>query len=630
MTRNIYIDNTDLETALLMVETSFSLAPTSEIISVKDSLGRVIFNSIFAKTSSPSYSASAMDGIYLFAKKTHSASETTPIYLTHGEDFIYVNTGEPLNYKNGDSVVMIEDVIPLEENKIKLYKSSAPWDNIRIIGEDIIQGQLILRENHTIVPQDFSALISAGIKEIEVLKKPSIAILPTGNEVVDIFKEKNLSTEGKVIDSNSYMFSAMIQEWGGNPLILDRSSDDKEILKSKILSAIDKSDILIINAGSSAGSKDFTRVAIEELGEVLLHGVAIKPGKPIVVGKIRDKLVLGIPGYPVSAYLSLEIFLKPLMEKITKTKKSSQYVEATLSKDIFSSLKYKEFIRVTLSYIEGTLVATPLTRGAGITMSLVKADGILEIPKNSEGISKGTKISVRLLKPLSEIENYLVSIGSHDIVMEHIADKIKLVSTHTGSFGGVLAIKNKTTHIAPIHILDEKTGTYNIEVLKKYFPDGDIALIKGVKRVQGIMVEKGNPHNIKNISDLTKPEVLFANRQRGAGTRILLDYCLNMDNIQGKNILGYEKEFTTHLEVAMAIKSKLANVGLGIKEAATIADLDFIPIKDEEYDFLVEKKNLNTSNIIEFISFLKSEYFERVISKIDGYSLSNPGKIILT
>ena len=625
--RNIYIDNIELEEALKILEENIKFATKIEKISVKNCCKRVVAKSIFAQSSSPSYSASAMDGIFLFSELTSHATEMEPVFLNN-DSFEYVNTGEALDYKKGDTVIMIEDAIPVDENRVKIYKSAKPWQHVRVIGEDIVQGEMILKENHLIQPQDLAALISAGITEIEVIKKPTVGIIPTGDEVIDIFNSDFQSREKKVIDSNSYMFSAMIEEWNGVPTILPKSNDSIKSLKDKIMDAVEKYDIVVINAGSSAGSKDFSKTVIEELGKVIIHGIAIKPGKPTIIGEIKNKLVLGIPGYPVSAFLSLEIFLKPLIEKLSLVEKKSEYIQAELSKSIVSSLKFKEYVRVSLSYIGDKLIATPLSRGAGITMSLVKADGILEVPKYVEGISSKKMVNIRLLKSIEEIKDYLVSIGSHDIIMEHISDKIKLVSTHVGSFGGVLAIKNRNTHIAPIHILNEESGVYNVDIIKKYFSQGEVSLIKGVKREQGIIVEKGNPLNILSIRDLVKEGVVFANRQRGAGTRILLDYFLKEENISPDKICGYDRELTTHLEVAMAIKSEIATAGLGIKEAATITGLDFIPLKDEEYDFLVRNEDIEKNNVVEFIQFLKSDYFKFMISKMQGYTLDNPGDII--
>ncbi|MGL5100646.1 MAG: molybdopterin biosynthesis protein [Fusobacteriaceae bacterium] len=626
MDRNRYIDNMPLEKARDIFFENIDLERKKENISTLDSLGRVTAQSIFAKRSSPDYCASAMDGILVFAEKVQDANEVNPVYLEEEIDFIYVNTGNQIDYLLGNAVIMIEDVIEQEKGKVKIYKNVKPFENIRPMGEDIIIGEMILKENHLIRPEDIGALISGGITELGVIKRPTVAIIPTGDEVIDIFKEEY--KPGSVVDSNSYMFSALIKSWGGEPHILPRVKDEKDALKRNLEEAIEKYDIIIIGAGSSAGGKDFSRWVVEEVGELLVHGIDIKPGKPTILGHYRKKPILGIPGYPVSSYIAVDNFLKPLLEMLTGTEREEIYIEATLSKSLVSSLKHREFVRVVISKIRDEFIATPLSRGAGMTMSLAKADGILMIDKNSEGISGGTRVKVKLLKPLREIEDYLISIGRHDIIMDLIGDKIKLVSTHVGSFGGILSIKSRKTHIAPIHILDEKSGEYNIHILKKYFPEGDVALLKGIKRVQGILLEKGNPLDIRGIRDILRGDIKFVNRQRGSGTRVLLDYLLLQEEIDSKKIQGYQQERATHLEVGMAIKSGIANMGLGIEETANILDLNFIPLKDEEYDFLVLKDNLEEDKIKDFIEFLKSQYFQEEIEKMSGYKLSDGGKII--
>ena len=625
--RNVYIDNIDVEKALSIFFKSLEIDLQDEKISVLDSIGRVTSKAVFAKRCSPTYSASAMDGILIFAEKTAEASEVNPIYLKENEDFIFVNTGNPIDYNIGDSVIMIEEVISVGNGLYKIIKSSRPWQHIRPVGEDIIEGEMIIKSNHKIAPQDLGALISAGVLEIFVIKKPKVAIIATGDEVIDIFKEDY--KEKSVIDCNSYVFSAQIKEWGGIPEILPKLKDNLSCIKENLSLIIKDFDLILINAGSSAGSKDYTKSVIEDLGEVVVHGVAIKPGKPTILGNVDGKPVIGIPGYPVSAFLAMDIFIKPLMEKLTQISKEDTFVEGVLSKTIVSSLKHKELVRVTLNYSEGKYIVNPLARGAGITTSLSKADGILEIPKEVEGIKGGEVVKIKLLKPLKEIKDYLISVGSHDVIMDLIGDKIKLCSTHTGSFGGILAIKQKNTHIAPIHILDDESGVYNIPAVKKYFPAEEMVLIKGVKRVQGLMVTKCNPLGIKDISDIISQNLRYVNRQRGSGTRILLDFLLKKESIASETLNGYAREANTHLEVAMAIKSGTSDVGLGIKEAAVIADLDFIPILDEDYDFLVNPKMIDSDKIKEFIAFLKSDYFINKINDLDGYSAINSGEVIV-
>lgn len=623
--RNIYIDNIDVELALEKYFSEISFDFKSEKISVLDSVGRVTYKAVYANYCSPTYAASAMDGIFLFSEKIKEATEVTPVYLNEN-DFKYVNTGNPLDLSLGDCVVMIEELIELEDGNFKIIKNAKPWQHIRPIGEDIVAGEMLIKSNHKILPQDLGALITGGIKEIEVYKKPMVAIIPTGDEVIDIFKEE--FKEKSVIDCNSYIFSAQIKEWGGIPHIQEKLKDNYNEMKKKLKELSKNYDVLVVNAGSSAGSKDYTKNVIEEIGEVIIHGVAIKPGKPTILGKINGKPVIGIPGYPVSAYLAMDIFMKPLLEKMTNIFNVENFIEGKLGKSIVSSLKHKELVRVTLHKNKDEYIVMPLARGAGITTSLLKADGILEISKSVEGIGLGERVKVRLLKPLKEIDNNLVSIGSHDIVMDLIGDSIKLCSTHVGSFGGILAIKQRNTDIAPIHMLDEESGEYNISFIKKYFPSEDMMLVKGVERIQGLIVQKGNPLNLKEIKDILEKNIKFVNRQRGSGTRILLDYWLKDENLDYINLKGYDYEVATHLDVAMAIKNGTAEAGLGIMEAAKIADLDFIPLAKEEYDFLINPEIKNSEKIKEFIKFLKSDFLKKKIESLDGYSLNKPGEVI--
>lgn len=623
--RNIYIDNIDVELALEKYFSEISFDFKSEKISVLDSVGRVTYKAVYANYCSPTYAASAMDGIFLFSEKIKEATEVTPVYLNEN-DFKYVNTGNPLDLSLGDCVVMIEELIELEDGNFKIIKNAKPWQHIRPIGEDIVAGEMLIKSNHKILPQDLGALITGGIKEIEVYKKPMVAIIPTGDEVIDIFKEE--FKEKSVIDCNSYIFSAQIKEWGGIPHIQEKLKDNYNEMKKKLKELSKNYDVLVVNAGSSAGSKDYTKNVIEEIGEVIIHGVAIKPGKPTILGKINGKPVIGIPGYPVSAYLAMDIFMKPLLEKMTNIFNVENFIEGKLGKSIVSSLKHKELVRVTLHKNKDEYIVMPLARGAGITTSLSKADGILEISKSVEGIGLGERVKVRLLKPLKEIDNNLVSIGSHDIVMDLIGDSIKLCSTHVGSFGGILAIKQRNTDIAPIHMLDEESGEYNISFIKKYFPSEDMMLVKGVERIQGLIVQKGNPLNLKEIKDILEKNIKFVNRQRGSGTRILLDYWLKDENLDYINLKGYDYEVATHLDVAMAIKNGTAEAGLGIMEAAKIADLDFIPLAKEEYDFLINPEIKNSEKIKEFIKFLKSDFLKKKIESLDGYSLNKPGEVI--
>lgn len=624
--RNTYIQNIEVEKAKSEYYSKVSVKCQSENINTLDSLSRVTFKSVNAKVSSPNYNSAAMDGIQVKSSNTKGATETSPMILTEGEDFTYINTGNQIKDPY-DSVIMIEDVIDLGDGKVQILKSSFPWQHVRQVGEDIVATEMIIPSCHKIRPIDIGALISGGVEELEVYKRPKVGILPTGTEIIENISDLE---DGKIIDSNSRVFENEVTQIGGVPNRYSPVEDDYDLLKKVILKATEENDILLINAGSSAGTKDHTVKIIRELGEVIVHGVAMKPGKPTILGIINEKPVIGIPGYPVSAYFVFQIFVKPLIEKhlgLEEDEKDS--IEAIISKRVVSSLKNRELIRVNLGYVDEKLVATPLSSGAGVTMSLVKADGVAVIPRNLEGVDAGGKVKVELLKPISRIKDTIVSVGSHDLIMDILGDMMNLTSGHVGSMGGILSMKRGECHISPIHLLDEETGEYNLSYVRKYFKDEKMAIIKGVNRQQGFILKKGNPDNINDFKDLIRDEVVYVNRQRGAGTRVLLDYHLKLEGIKVEDINGYNRELSTHMAVATAVKTGSATAGLGIYSAAKALELDFKPVTFEDYDFLIPQSKLNDKRVVKFIQTIKSHEFQDRVKALGGYEFKNTGEIIL-
>lgn len=633
--RNIYISNMDVEEAkgLLLERTRDYLeSAVPEKLPVLSSLGRISAEPVFARVSSPNFNASAMDGIAVKAKATFGASEANPMRLLKGRDFIYVDTGDPITDPY-DAVIMIEDVVEIDSETVEIIKSAAPWQDIRPIGEDIVANEMIIPVNHEIRPVDIAAMLSGGITELMAVKRPRVAIIPTGTEIIEPDEPLVL---GKIIESNSRMFEGMVREYGGEPVRLKPVPDDYRLLKETLAKAVEENDMVIINAGSSAGSEDFTVKLIGELGQVLVHGIATKPGKPAILGIIGNKPVLGIPGYPVSAYFVFETFAKPLIRRYLRQGITTRpKTEAVLSRRLISSLKHTEYVRIKLGMVEEKLIATPLSRGAGATMSLVRADGIITIPKNSEGVEAGEKIQVELMRNIEDIRNTIVSIGSHDLIMDMIGSmlhrrdsRLNLSSAHVGSMGGLMSLRRGEAHMAPIHLLDEETGIYNESYIRKLFPDGGIALVKGVKRIQGMMVRKGNPKNIKGFRDFSREDIQFVNRQKGAGTRILTDYMLKKEGIAPTEISGYEREMTTHMAVAAAVSSGSADVGVGVLSAAKAMELDFIPIGVEEYDFAIPVKHMQLDMFRQFIDIIESQEFKDMLEGLGGYAAENSGKII--
>lgn len=635
MDRNIYLSNMEVEKALEMfIErlTPYLEQNRIEEISTIEAAGRVTAQAVFAMVSSPNYNASAMDGIAVKAQNTFAASEANPVRLKKGNEFIYVDTGDPI-LDPYDAVIMIEDVVAVDEDTVEIIKAASPWQDIRPIGEDIVANEMIISANHSIRPVDIAAMLAGGVNTVRVFRKPLVALIPTGTEIIEPGEPMAL---GKIIESNSRMFEGLVREYGGEPNRYSTIPDEYELLKKGIFEAVQHNDMVIINAGSSAGSEDYTVKIIAELGEVLVHGIATKPGKPAILGIVEGKPMVGIPGYPVSAYFVFENFAKPVIKGFLKQPiPVKETAEAVLSKRVVSSLKHREYVRIKLGMVGDKMIATPLSRGAGATMSLVRADGILVIPQNSEGVEAGETVNIELLKNIADIRNTIVSIGSHDIAMDLIGSLIHqrnsqfgLSSAHVGSLGGIMSLRRGEAHLAPVHLLDEATGTYNVGYIKRYLPNMEMALIKGVKRVQGIMVKSGNPKNITRIEDLAREDVQFVNRQKGAGTRILLDYLLSQKGIASEQISGYEREMTTHMAVAAAVQSGSADAGLGVLSAAKAMGLDFIPVGNEDYDFAIPAAYLNQPMIELFISVLTSKELAAELDKLGGYSVEETGTII--
>lgn len=602
----------------------------TEYIDVERSLNRMSSEAIYANLSAPFYNCSAMDGIAVKAESTFLANEQNMITLKESKDYIVVDTGDPIP-KEFDAVIMVEDLLEKEENSVKIIKPAMPWQHVRCLGEDVVEKEMIIPSFHTIRPQDIGSMISGRIDKIQVFKEFKVGIIPTGTELIDRHITPKI---GDIIEFNSRLFEGLVLEYEAVPVIYPIVEDNYEKIRNSVLKALDECDMVLINAGSSQGREDFTYDIIQELGEVCIHGLAIKPGKPAILGKINNKAVVGIPGYPVSAWVVMENIVKPVIRKsIYKQVVKKEKIEATLSKRVMSTLKYEEFVRVKLGLINNGYVATPIKRGAGTITTLVNADGVIRIPQNVEGINEGEKVDIELLKDIREINNTIISIGSHDIVMDIINDelikesfgKIHLSSTHVGSFQGLLSIKKRESHISPIHLFDVESETYNIPFINKYI-DQDVALIKLVKRTQGLIVKKGNPLNIKSIKDLIN--VRYINRQKGSGTRILFDYLLSKNNVKKSDINGYEREEFTHMSLAKAIDNGDADCGLGVYSAAHIFNLDFIPICEEDYDLLLKGDVLESQYVKHLLSTINKEDFRNKVKNLGGYNLENMGEIV--
>ena len=610
---------------------SHGFGPRTEVIPVWDACGRVTAHAVYAHICAPHYAASAMDGVAVSAKDTFGATETTPITLEPGQ-FIVLDTGDPIP-ENCDAVIMVEDIVKNEDGTITIHAAAAPWQHIRQIGEDICAGEMILPSHMTISPSAIGAMIAGGVLEVEVIRKPVVGIIPTGDEIIPPCTDPK---PGDILEFNGSIFSAMVRQWGAEAKVYPIVPDKFDQIKAMVAKAAAECDLVILNAGSSAGREDFSARVIRELGEVLYHGIAMKPGKPAILGCRGVKPILGVPGYPVSGIIVIEQLLKPLIDHWLKAPSAPvQYAKAILTRPVVSGLKHEEFVRVRMGYVGDKLMASPLSRGSGVVSSFMKADGILEVPQGLEGYEAGSEVSVRLLCPVEKLKNTVVVIGSHDPLLDELGDMLHMAdndvymsSSHVGSMGGIMAIRRGEAHAAGCHLLDTATGEYNLAFIRKYFPRGGVKLIRCVGRQQGMMVAKGNPLKIQQFADIAKPGVRYVNRQKGSGTRILTDYLCKKDNLDVTSIYGYDREELTHTSVAAQIVSGSADAGMGIYSAAKLYDLDFIPICIEEYDLIVPDHAWDTPQVQQMIATLKSGEFKEKILALGGYTVDNPGEII--
>lgn len=629
-----FLTNTPLDAAretYLQELDRLGFAGEAETVPVQGSGGRITAGPVYAHGCAPHYAASAMDGVAVRAADTFGATDTTPVTL-RPDQFVVVDTGDQVP-EGCDAVIMVEEIVPRADGSITIHGAAAPWQHIRQIGEDVCAGEMILPGYTRIAPAAIGAMIAGGVLTVSVLRRPVVGIIPTGDEIVSPCADP---TPGEIMEFNGSIFSAMVREWGAEPRLYPIVPDKFDLIQAALAKAAGECDIVLLNAGSSAGREDYSAAAMAALGRVFCHGLAMKPGKPAILGAIGKKPVLGVPGYPVSGILVIEELLKPLIDRwLHQSPAPRPAAAATLTRPVVSGLKYEEFVRVRMGYVGDKLMASPLNRGAGVVTSFMKADGILTVPQGTEGYEAGTEVAVRLLSPLEKLKNTLVVIGSHDPLLDevgnllHMADPgLYMSSSHVGSMGGIMAIRRGEAHAAGCHLLDTETGRYNVSFLRKYFPHGGVKLVRCVGRDQGLMVAAGNPLGIRGFADVARPGLRYVNRQKGSGTRILADYLCKQNGLSPEQIYGYDREELTHTSVAAQIASGSADAGMGIYSAAKLYGLAFLPVCVEEYDLLIPDQAYDTPLVQRMLDVLKSDAFREKLAHMGGYTLDRPGEII--
>jgi putative molybdopterin biosynthesis protein len=668
---SVYLHDVPLPEALNRLDKALAQAGLAGLLGEEEidlqpgAVGRVLARPVFARLSSPHYASSAMDGFAVRAEDTAGALPSSPVDLrvasetSPDQDFqglaVYLDTGDPLPAW-ADAVIPIEQVeslgaaagtdgefIPVKDVRhpqvIRLRAAVPPWSHIRPVGEDIVATQLVLPQGQVLRPVDLGALAAGGLSRVPVARRPVVAILPTGSELVPLGQPVK---PGDIVEFNSLVLAAQVESWGGLANRLPITPDDFDLICRRVQQAALQADLVLINAGSSAGSEDFSAGVVEKLGKLLVHGVAVRPGHPVILGMLlpekagcpRPVPVIGVPGYPVSAALTGEIFIEPLLARwLGRLPAEPVTVTARLTRKVTSPPGDDDYLRVAVGRVGPDLLAAPLARGSGVITSLVRADGIAILPRGSQGLPAGASLSVRLYRHPHDLERTIFAIGSHDIALDLMAMYLarrerRLASANVGSQAGLVALRRGEAHLAGSHLLDPETGQYNLRYIREYLPGVQVKVIQLVGREQGLIVVPGNPKGLRSLDDLLLPGVTFVNRQRGAGTRVLLDYHLSRLRISPDSIRGYTREEYTHLAVAAAVQSGRADCAMGIAAAAQALELEFVPLYQEQYQLVIPAQFYVEPLLAPLLEILQEPAFRQAVADLPGYDTSHMGELV--
>lgn len=611
-------------------------APKTENVSITDSIGRVTTGEIFSKADIPPFDRAGMDGYACRAEDTYGAEEDKPVTLrVVGE----VSTGHPPKKEvrkgecclvstgsampRGANCVVMTEYCTRDGHKVRIIRACAPGENIGSCGSDFMAGEKLLRDGERITSRECALLAAAGIKTVRVYRKPKVGIISLGDELVPAGKKL---TYGKIYDINSSALVSAVKESGGEPIFLGVVKDKPALIGKAIERAARNADIILTSGSTSKGVGDTLCSVLEKEGEVLVHGIKIKPGKPTIIGSFKKRLFFGLPGYPSSCLTIFTHFVRPLIRKMAQLPPDeSTTIEATLGQKLFSEPGITQFQPVYLVHGKEGLVAYPNLKGSGAISSLSDSDGYTEIPEYQEIVQEGEKVKVTLFSNELRIPDITI-IGSNCPALGIISKLLLPLRTRiisVGSSGGLEALARGEADAAGSHLLDPETSTYNIPYLKRFGLEGKAVVVRGYGRKQGILFRKGA--KIKSVRNFRNTTII--NRNKGSGTRVLLDMELKKAGIKPAQVKGYELEAKTHSAVGSAVANGRADAGIALEYTASVYDLGFIPLRDEEYDFIMPKDRINR----DIIKILKSEEFRKEIAKLKGYrTYQNTGEIIYT
>lgn len=645
MSRKVFRELLSIEEAKARLTEHFTPQPSGvEVLPLNRALGRVLSQDIEARTDVPPFDRASMDGYAVLAENTFGAEEDKPVELTvvgkvgAGErpdvevesgTAVEISTGAPIP-RGANAVVMVEYTW-MRNDSLRIYRPVAPGENVASAGSDIMAGELILRKATVLTPRETAVAAALGITEVQLFKKPVVAVASTGNEIVPPGARLEY---GQIYDINTQSIRDSVIECGGEPILLGVAKDKEKDIKEKITTGLSTADMVVISGGTSAGVGDLLHRIINDLGSpgMLVHGVAVRPGKPTIIAVVNGKPIFGLPGYPTSALMIFDVFVAPIVRTMAglSPEIERKVVEAKLAQKVFSSGGRHEYVPVNLVRTEAGEYSTyPVAGDSGAITTVAEADGFIEIPQDRAFLEESERVKVHLFSPEMKPADLMI-IGSHCVGVDLILDLVR--RTHpgfyakvmnVGSSGGLAALRRGEADIAGTHLLDDETGEYNIPFLERYGLGGKAVLVRGYIRKQGLIVAKRNPKGIRNLEDFLRGDVTVINRNPGSGTRVLLDMKLRrLCQDRGKKmedltvtIRGYRAEAKSHTAVAVAVLMGKADVGLGIKTVADQYGLDFIPVADEMYDFAVHKQRLNREPVQLFLQALRSDQLRKEMER---------------
>lgn len=584
---------------------------------IEIAFGHVLAEDVISNVDVPAFNRASMDGYAVHASDTYKAREERPVRLKLVGSIqaginpdIHIGKGEAAEIATGavmpsgaDAVVMVEYTNNGTHNEIHVLRPVSINENVMHAGSDIMAGERVLKKGRLLGARDIGVLAATGRKKVSI-HGLNVGIISTGNELEEAGCEL---TPGKIYDINTFSLSAGVKECGGTPISYGIVKDDETEMKKALKKAALKCDIILTSGSTSAGSGDVMYRIIEEHGSILAHGIDIKPGKPAIIGKIFGKPVFGLPGYPASSLTIFNEFVAPVIRKMAGKKEERMKTRAKLALRVRSEGRSQ---LLPVGIVRGW--AYPIEKGSGAITTLSEADGFIEIPASMEMIDARESVEVTLFGKLDAHD--LLFVGSHCLGLDALSDimNLKMRVINVGSSGGLNAIRNGTADIAGVHLLDEY-GEYNIPFLKMFGID-KAAVVKGYLREQGLIVRKDS--NIRRFEEITNVRII--NRNTGSGTRVLTDLKLREIAEQKgisfedltNSIEGYHTEAKTHSAVASAVKLGKADAGIGIRTVAELNGLEFIKVADEEYDFVIPLRVMESREIKIFLEALRSNEFK--------------------